>query len=119
MVKDNGVAGKGACMYCGGTLDYNYKCSCREYNEYNEYKNNKGEIMTNDVIIEGLNISAMQRNFTQLKDAVKAQGEVIALQKKVLRIAFDRIESLNQKVAMKEGSMAGIMNDFYNKWGKK
>lgn len=58
--------------------------------------------MGKDVIIDGMNITAMQGNFVKLKNIVKAQGEALGKQKKDLRLCFSRIEYLQKELDKKQ-----------------
>lgn len=64
-----------------------------------------------DIIVEGINLSVMMRNFDKLKEIVKVQADIIGTQKKDIRLCFARIESLQKLVAKKEDSTQSVYND--------
>lgn len=65
--------------------------------------------MTDDIKIEGLNISALERNFETLKKIVLEQRDIIKTQEKDLRLCFSRIDSLNGQLNKKhDNPLAGL-----------
>ena len=52
--------------------------------------------MQDDIIIDGINISAMHRNFKRMAEKINQQGNTISLLQKNLRLAFGRIDKLSQ-----------------------
>lgn len=67
-----------------------------------------------DIKYEGLNLSALERNFNTLKEIVLEQRELIKTQKKDLRLCFARIEGLK-----KETKSDDVRNLFTGLTGKK
>lgn len=63
-------------------------------------------MVSEDVKIGGLNISALVKNFDVLKDIVLEQREIIKTQKKDIRLCFARIESLRKEVDKKQNDDA-------------
>ena len=51
-----------------------------------------------DVIVEGLNMSALGRNFDKLQKMVERQGEVIEAQKKKLQLYTSKMQALQKQV---------------------
>lgn len=69
--------------------------------------------MSEDVKIEGVNLSALLRNFDRLRATVKEQGEIINTQKKDLQIAFFRIDRLSKDLEiMKSDAVSQLFGKY-------
>ncbi len=75
--------------------------------------------MPDDVYIEEINISGMQRNAKKLQTLAMAQGKTIALLQKDLRLCFERIDDLKQSLSTKQDDIVGTLLSGLGKKGKR
>lgn len=70
--------------------------------------------MENDIIVEGLNLSALSRNFKVMANKINQQNNAIELLKKDLHIALNRIDKINSKSNF--GSDSAVVDSLFKKF---